>query len=166
MAVSGARPITTITLPRARAEQLHELAKRADDGKGISLSELVDRLVNRAIAEGDLPDSTPGTTIWVNSHDLVAAMLGEVTLLLPAAVARKLAAAILEHLDPPTKVQAYKLGSQLLAINRAGKGIVIAHVKEPGATPQKFTTTPGIARDLARQLTRVADEAEKFAHVA
>src|SRR4051812_19223650 len=158
------RPLTTITLPSSRAQQLHELARNADDGKGgkgITVSELIDRIVNRAIADGELPDSTPGCLIWSNDHHLVCATLGEIMLpvMLPA-VARDLASAILSHLSPPSKATAFKLGRSLLGIKRSGKGIVITHLKNPGAAPAKFTTTPGIGRDLARQLDKAADEAE------
>lgn len=153
------RPIATIAVPHSRMAQLQTLAKRA----GVSLSGLMDQLVNQAIEAGELPDTTPGTLLWANDWGLACIQLGDLpAIAVSANSARTIAAEIGSHIEPPSKVRTVKLANDgsVLAIERLGKGILIRHI-DANHVVKQYTCTPGVARDLVRQISKAADHAEE-----
>ncbi|MFL5150570.1 MAG: hypothetical protein ACJ8DN_20830 [Microvirga sp.] len=48
----------------------------------------------------------------------------------------------------------------MLAIERLGKGILIRHI-DANHVVKQYTCTPGVARDLVRQISKAADHAEE-----
>src|ERR1035441_394202 len=89
------RPATTIMLHPARAEQLRQLA----DNKGVSVVELIERFINRAIEEGDLADKLPGFPIWASGMKVVCVLDNIALPTLTPGTARVLADVIMRYVN-------------------------------------------------------------------
>jgi hypothetical protein len=157
------RPLTTISLPTARAEQLRALAKTLDPDRELTIVELVERLINQAIGEGDLDDQLPGFDTFVNEHGLVVLMFGDIPpLAVSTTFARHLAETLREAAAPKSKARAVNLADgSLFVIARHATGVILARTPKPGAAPVKATMTVGMAADLARQIEKAAKDAER-----
>jgi len=148
-------PSTLIKLPEARALQLRAIA----DVNGCTVTEAVELLINREIRAGRLADALPGFEIKVaNKH--VWFVVGEIGLppLVPAH-ARTVAAYFLNAADGGDAARGIGLGQEefKLVVARKGRGIIVRAVDIAHEREAKETMTPGMARDLARQLVKAAD---------
>lgn len=150
-------PRLNLTLPAERYEQLKRLADR----HGITITALVERLINEKIAAGELADELPGFTVEVARHrrPAIRVDLGGFGLPLVAADdAVALASALDEVAERPTpggKHFAPARGPSLKAA-RVGKGVVVVGCDEAGLEIGRRAITVAMAHDLARQVRRAA----------
>jgi hypothetical protein len=152
------RPATTIMLPHARAQQLRDLAKN----EAVSVVELIERFINRAIEEGDLADNLPRFPIWASGMKVVCVLDNIVLPALTPGTARVLADVIMSYVNleksqnsKPAKLR----DGTILMVRRAGRGLAIIAKDVDGALNQASMTLQ-MGRDLARQLRKQADLAE------
>lgn len=150
---------TTITLPRARFEQLAAIA----DKRGLpNATAVIEAWIARAIAEGEISAHAPGYTV-VRDDDVISIQIAGhqlpfVKLQKAASIAYVLAAAAGEpddelgfHLEVGRPV-ALDLGEGTLAIGRVGRGVKFILKMNEGAQTEMFSCPPSLAMDLVRQI--------------
>ena len=145
--------VTTIKLPVARAEQLKTLAAL----HGLSVTEFLEDVINRAIADEILPDTLPGFPVRVVDGHVVVTIGDRQLPPLTAKQALVLALHIakVECSGAPTGGEV-TVGDAVLQIARVGRGMVLRPKGEDGGA-----MTRGMARDLSRQILYAAVQIKK-----
>lgn len=149
-------PSTLIKLPEARALQLRAIA----DVNGCTVTEAVELLINREIKAGRLADTLHGFEI-TNANGHTWFVIGEIGLppLVPAHT-RLVAALFVNAADGSRdSAKGLSLGHDdfELLISRKGRGVIVTARDVTHDRESKVSMTPGMARDLARQLNKAAD---------
>lgn len=148
------RPVHTITLPVERAMQLHALA----DKLGVTISEAIEELINEQISAGRIPDRLPGFDIDVLSNGVFFHAPRFALPILPPEAIRAIADVLNDVTDGERGKQVdFPRDGTTLAIARRGRGVLLVRTDAKGST-DKHSLTPGMARDLARQLRNAADQ--------
>ena len=156
--IKSKRPATTIMLPHARAQQLRDLAKN----EAVSVVELIERFINRAIEEGDLADNLPDFPIWASGMKVVCVFDNIALPALTPGTARVLADVIMGYvnLDKSQDSKPVQLrDGTILMVRRAGRGLAII-AKDVDGSLNQASMTLQMGRDIARQLRKQADLAE------
>lgn len=148
-------PTTLIKLPDARALQLRAIA----DINECTMTEAIELLINREIKAGRLADAMPGFEIkTANKH--VWFVIGEIGLPpLAPAHARLVAGLFLNAAEGGVSARGLSLGEEEfeLLVVRKGRGVIVHATDVAHERESKVTMTLGMARDLARQLSKAAD---------
>ncbi|KQT77976.1 hypothetical protein [Methylobacterium sp. Leaf466] len=157
-------PRTTITLPRARFEQLAAIA----DKRGLpNPTAVIEAWIARAIAEGEISPQTPGFSV-VRDDDVVAIQIAGhhlpfVKIQKAAVIASVLSAAAGE----PDEELGFYLevgrpvvldlgdGNGTLAIGRVGRGVKFILKTDAGSCTKMFSCPPGLAMDVVNQILTV-----------
>jgi hypothetical protein len=153
----------TFGIPSERAVQLRTLAKHHD----IPIGDLIERWITAELDTVGLPDVIPGLEVFLTIDTATGSRLVRVdatklpVMDLEPYVARHLSVALTEVTDFGGGKRLNVRASDMITITiaRLGRGILIEVLNDKG-TGGRRTLTPSIARHLARQLRRTADEAE------
>lgn len=148
-------------LPIERAAQLKALA----DARQLGLNELIEGIITDGILAGEIPDATPGFDVRpVKAREpavsfSVQGRFGfsrmrstEARLLADALEAVADGRSVGKALDAKKRDSSFKIA-------RKGRGLILVGEDASGEIG-RHSITPGIARDLARQLRKAADQAE------
>lgn len=142
-----------IKLPAARGAQLKALAK----GRNLTIVDLIGTWIGEAIEAGEIPDEIPGFVVErakQPSRNMIRFAVdgGEVVAWPQEAIG--LADTLEELASTPGSVLIFlKERVGMVQIDRVGNGVCIELKDQEGA---RKVVAPGIARDVARQLRRVA----------
>lgn len=157
------KPATSITLPVERAAQLHTLA----DALGVTVSEAVEHLINREIAAGTIPDELPGFEIKIAEKHVWLTMPDFGFPPLHPAHARYVADLLCHIADHGTAGRGNVLGladGMRLIVGRKGRGVLLIGQDDALDRTCKASMTPQMARDLARQIRKAANQAQGRKH--
>lgn len=156
MAVSAR---STITLPKARIQQLERIA----DLRGLPNSAaLIESWIARSIAEGEIAEAVPGFSCQPFGDGFLISISDHVLPVIAPDRARLLAAvlsAVSGETDPklPFEMPAGRpvvldLGERKLAIGRAGRGVRFVLKGADGGEGETFATSPAFVSALARMI--------------
>ncbi len=144
-----------VILPDERADQLRQLATSLN----VSMADAVGVLLNRAIADGLLPDEVPGVTVK-RKGKTVHVDLGAFAQAMPVPAAKDLADRLLAFADPKqSQVAALTervrgLNADLLdSLKIVRRGAAIKIVNPEG---HEKTVSRSIAADIARAIGKAA----------
>jgi hypothetical protein len=152
----------TISIARERGEQLRTLARHHN----VAINELIERWIVADLAATGLPDGIPGLEVLLLIDDVTGeAFIHLSANLLPIlhlslAEARHLADALVTVADTSGGKMLTTAEGSGVSTFRVGRAVALEVISMAGRKGSR-TLTVGIARDLARQLHRVADQAEK-----
>lgn len=152
-------PRTTITVPRARFEQIEAIARH----RGLpNAAAVIGAWINRAIQEGEIPPEFPGITCQPLGDGFFVSVHDKVLPTIPPEKARVLAAVLSAaggESDPelsfemtPGKPVVMDLGDHLLVIARAGRGVRIVAKPKDGSDSTLASVSPSFAVEMARQI--------------
>lgn len=131
---------THIKIPRARAEQIKEIAQT----HGITIADLVARWVRQEIEAGAIPAGLPGVKVVINTNDNVSITLNDLMLDPTRAEAVEFA----QKLREISAGHDAALKARFAAITRRGDGF---SVTSP-FTGRKFPMSRSIAGEVAEQI--------------
>lgn len=150
---------TTVSLPRARFEQIEAIARH----RGLpNAAAVIGAWITRAIQEGEIPPEFPGITCQPLGDGFFVSVHDKVLPTIPPEKARMLAAVLSaaggEH-DPelsfemtPGKPVVMDLGDHHLVIARAGRGVRIVAKPKDGSDSTLASVSPSFAAEMARQI--------------
>lgn len=155
---------SSITIAVERLAQLHALANRRNKG----LVDLIDGIINDAIAAGEIPDELPGFDVFRDDDAIVLTIRGKTLPMIPNQTARAIAH-VLDAASGKTEIEAVEgfsiamdkaVGLKLqdgdvahdLAIARHGRGVLLTFRNNRNGEIIKTGLAPGIATDLARMI--------------
>ncbi|MEH3117416.1 MAG: hypothetical protein PGN25_07360 [Methylorubrum populi] len=157
-------PRTTVSLPRARFEQIEAIARH----RGLpNAAAVIGAWISRAIQEGEIPPEFPGITCQPVGGGFLVSVHDKVLPTIPPEKARVLAAVLSAAVlsaaggksDPelsfamtPGKATVMDLGDHLLVIARAGRGVRIVAKPKDGTESTLASVSPSFAVEMARQI--------------
>jgi hypothetical protein len=129
-----------------RAEQLKQVAKV----RGLPVAALVDLMVLGAIADGSIPDETPGIAISAEGGRVAITVDGLALAPMAPADALKIA----DELASRNRRSLSAIGPDFVEIGRTGRAVDMTITTPEGSTRRMFT--PSVAADVARQIRTAA----------
>lgn len=152
-------PRTTITMPRARFEQIEAIARH----RGLpNAAAVIGAWIDRAIDEGEIEPELPGITCQRVGGDFLVSIAGKVFPSVPAHKAIFLASALSAAggtEDPefifqmaPGKPAVLDLGEHHLAVSRAGRSVRLIAKPKDGTDSVLASVSPSFAVEIARQI--------------
>ena len=138
---------TLIRIPTSRARQLRALARI----RNMTMTEIIDEFVARAILDGQLPDETPRLKLTRVATSDLEFQIGNERYIASHFHAQKIFDWLGE--DKASANSRRKLGSlyRSLELRRAGTALIL-EIKRNGKSAARFSMTGRIATDVRRQV--------------
>jgi len=155
--------VTTIAIPPERRDQLRALS----EANGCTIADTIERLINRAITEGELPDTLPGYSIeTLTSDQFVVRLKGYQYPIMNGSQVRFMAGMFedMANVAAGTQTDEGFVTSPMsfLVLRRVGTGIAMACSHAYDDAGVIATMTKGIARDISRILRGAVQAADNI----